>query len=321
MAMSNYSGGFKDGILIRGMPLTVTHPGKVFWVGNAAAAKLPEHKSASDGNQGTFNDPFSTLDYAIGKCTASRGDIIMVKPGHSETYSAADGFALDVAGVAIIGLGVGSLRPKFILDTADTADVNISAANTSLYNVVFEAGFADIVRAVQVTAANVTLKNVEFQDQATDENFFTPIKATSTTDNNADGLWVEGCKWYSPDAAGLEFLEFNAQIKGLTFLDNYVVHEGTTTAVLILGATGKDLLGANIQRNYISTKITAANLFIDSDSTASTGIFAYNFIGHADVTTTHDMGYTGMGFRLFENRSTSTASLTGFVMPAADTDA
>lgn len=317
--MSNYPGGFANGVLIRGMPLHVVHPGRVFWVYNGTAL-LAGQRAGSNGNDGSFNAPFATLDYAIGQCTANRGDVIMVKPGHAETYSAADGFALDVAGVAVIGLGVGSLRPKFVFDTAATADCNVSAANTTLYNLVFEAGFADIVRGVQVTAANVAIINCEFTDQAADENWLTPIKATSTTDNNADGLWVEGCKWYSPDAAGLEFIEFNAQIKGLVVKNNVVVHEGTTTAVLILGATGKDLLGADIRDNFISTKIASGNLFIDSDSTASTGIVAHNRVGHADTTTTHDFGGTGMGFRMFDNLSVSTASLSGFVLPAIDVD-
>ena len=302
--MSNYPGGFANGVIIRGMPLHIVHPGHVFWVYNGTAM-LTGQRGGSNGNDGSFNAPFATVDYAISRCTASRGDIVMVKPGHSETFSAADGFDIDIAGVAVIGLGSGSLRPKFILDTAATADVNISAANCTLYNVVFEAGFADIVRGVQVTAANAAIINVEFTDQAADENWLTPIKATSTVDNNADGLWVEGCKWYSPDAAGLEFIEFNAQIKKLVAKHNYVVHEGTTTAVLILGATGKDLLGADIQSNFISTKITSGNLFIDSDSTASTGIMAHNRVGHADVTTTHDFGGTGMGFRLFDNKTLS----------------
>ena len=33
--------------------------------------------------------PFATIDYAVGQCTASQGDIIYVMPGHAETVSAA----------------------------------------------------------------------------------------------------------------------------------------------------------------------------------------------------------------------------------------
>lgn len=319
MTMANYPGGFKDGISIRGLPIAVTHPGKVFWVSNSSAV-LPNQKGGSDGNDGSFNAPFATVDYAVSQCTANRGDIVMVKPGHAETFAAADGFALDVAGVAVIGLGSGTLMPTFTLSAA-TSDVNISAANCTLMNVRFVPSATDVVRAIQVTAANATIQNVVVLDAGATNEILTVVKATGTTDNEADGLWISDCRAYGTSTAILEFFEFNAHINGLTFKNNLIVNEGTAAGVAIAGATGKNLLNAYIGFNKTSNKATAGNLFIDSDSTASTGIAENNLIGHADVTTTHDNGLTGMGFRLFDNLSTSTASLSGFVLPAIDTDA
>src|SRR5690349_4202727 len=100
--MSNYPNGFANGISVRGVPLCQTHPGQVFWVYNGSALSAGQ-KGGSDGNDGTFNAPFATLDYAIGKCSDNRGDIIFVKPGHAETLTAAAAIALDVAGVAVVG--------------------------------------------------------------------------------------------------------------------------------------------------------------------------------------------------------------------------
>lgn len=317
MPISNFPNGFANGVTIRGVPLALTHPGKVFWVYNGTAL-LPNQKAGSDGNKGTFDAPFSTVDYAIGQCTANRGDVVFVKPGHAETL-AADGFALDVAGVAVIGLGSGSLTPTFTL-SATTSDVNISAANCTLMNVRFSASTSDVVRAIQVTAANATIKDVVVPDTGATNEILTVVKATGTTDNEADGLWVEGCRAYGTSTAILEFLEFNAHINGLVFKDNIIINEGTAAGVAIAGATGKNLLNAYIGYNKTSNKATAGNLFIDSDSTASTGVAEYNMIGHADVTGAHDNGLTGMGFRLFENYSVSTASLSGFLLPAADVD-
>lgn len=319
MTMSNFPGGFKNGISIRGLPIAVTHPGKIFWVSNSSAV-LPNQKGGSDGNDGSFNAPFATVDYAVSQCTANRGDIVMVKPGHAETFAAADGFALDVAGVAVIGLGSGTLMPTFTLSAA-TSDVNISAANCTLMNVRFVPSATDVVRAIQVTAANATIQNVVVLDAGATNEILTVVKATGTTDNEADGLWISDCRAYGTSTAILEFFEFNAHINGLTFKNNLIVNEGTAAGVAIAGATGKNLLNAYIGFNKTSNKATAGNLFIDSDSTASTGIAESNLIGHADVTTTHDNGLTGMGFRLFDNLSTSTASLSGFVLPAIDTDA
>ena len=111
--VSNFPNGFKNGVTIRGLALAVTHPGKIFWVNNSGVI-AEGGIGGSDTNNGTYQKPFSTIDYAIGKCTASRGDIIMVMPGHSETITSDGGIACDVAGVAIIGLGSGSLRPKVV---------------------------------------------------------------------------------------------------------------------------------------------------------------------------------------------------------------
>lgn len=318
MPTSNYPGGFASGVTIRGLPLTIAYPGKVFWVYNGSAV-LPGQRGGSNANKGTFNDPFATVDYAISQCTASRGDVVFVKPGHAETFAAADGFDLDVAGVAVVGLGTGTLMPTFTL-SATTSDVNISAANCTLANCRFIASTSDVVRAVQVTAAHATIKGLVFPDTGGTNEILTAIKATSTSDNNADGLWIEGCRAYSTSTAVLEFFEFNAQINGFVFKDNIIVNEGTAAGTAIAGATGKDLKNAYIGNNKTSAKPTSGNLFIDSDSTASTGVAEGNLIGHADVTGAHDNGLTGMGFRLFDNKSVSTASLSGFVLPAIDVD-
>src|SRR5687768_2550744 len=111
MAYSNYPNGFANGVTIRGVPLVQLHPGKVFWVNNSSV--LPDGGvGGSDNNPGTFLKPYSTLHYAIGRCKASRGDIIALMPGHVENVTAASGITSDVIGVAVVGLGAGTLRPK-----------------------------------------------------------------------------------------------------------------------------------------------------------------------------------------------------------------
>lgn len=319
MPASNFPNGFANGLTIRGVPLTMANPGQVFWVYNGTAL-MPGQRGGSNGNKGTFDSPFATVDYAVSQCVANRGDIVMIKPGHAETLSAADGFAIDVAGVAVVGLGSGTLMPTFTL-SATTSDVNISAANCALMNVRFVPSTSDVVRAIQVTATYATIKDIFVADAGATNEILTVVKATGTTDNEVDGLWIEGCRAYGTSTAILEFFEFNSHINGLVFRDNIIINEGTAAGVAIAGATGKNLLNAYIGGNKTSNKATAGNLFIDSDSTASTGVAENNLIGHADVTTTHDNGLTGMGFRLFNNYSVSTASLSGFLLPAADTDA
>mgnify|MGYP003659966467 CR=1 FL=1 len=162
MGMSNFPNGFANGVTIRGLPLTMVNPGKVFWV-NGSSVNPEGAKSPSNGNSGTYLAPFLTIDYAIGKCKASRGDIIMVMPGHAETVSAAAGIAVDVAGVAIIGLGSGSLRPT-INFTATAATMKVSAANCSLVNLLLTGGIDAVVSPLVIDAADCYCDKIELRD-------------------------------------------------------------------------------------------------------------------------------------------------------------
>ena len=193
MANSNYPHGFAHGVVIRGVPLAQTHPGKVFWVYNGTAL-LPNQKAGSDGNDGSFNAPFSTLDYAIGKCTANRGDIIFLKPGHSETLTSTS-VAVDVAGIAIVGLGQGSNRPTFNA-TATASKFAISAANVLVHNLLFTGGIDAVVSMITVSAADVVLNNIEMRDVTGQ------IAAGILTTAAANRLKITGFKFDGADAAG-----------------------------------------------------------------------------------------------------------------------
>lgn len=180
MPMSNFPKGFAHGITIRGLPLQVAHPGKVFWVNNSGV--LPEGGiGASDGNDGTYLRPFNSLDYAIGRCTSGRGDIIMLMPGHVEVVTATS-IALDVAGVAIVGLGEGDLRPTFTYGVI-TSNIIISAANCSIKNVILKAGI-DCTAAITTTAAadGLTL-DIETRDNAATTEFISALVTVSGCNN------------------------------------------------------------------------------------------------------------------------------------------
>src|SRR3990167_2616461 len=82
--------------------------GNVFFVDSGASLAVDDTAHGDSPER-----PFATLDYAVGQCTASNGDIIYVMPGHAETISADSGVDVDVAGVTIIGVGRGASRPTF----------------------------------------------------------------------------------------------------------------------------------------------------------------------------------------------------------------
>src|SRR4051812_23202847 len=124
--IANYPMGFgASGVAIRGIPILQTHAGNTFWVSNNTVL-LRGQSAGSNQNKGDFNHPFATLAYALTQCKADAGDVIFIKPGHTETIIAAGTVTQSVAGVQVIGLGHYNLRPKFTFTTAAAASYLVS---------------------------------------------------------------------------------------------------------------------------------------------------------------------------------------------------
>lgn len=306
--LSNYPGGFRGGMSVRNVPQFETFAGNVFWVSSTRG---------SNGNKGTRDRPWATVAYALTRCTASNGDVIMVMPSHAETLIAAATIAHSVAGVSVIGLGIGTSRPTFTWSTSTAATWAITAANAYIENIVCVGNISNVVAGFTTTKAGTWLNGVEFQNAGTNLDFLTPIKATSTTTADNDDLTVTNCRWHTIDSDDLEFIEINGTISRARFHNNFMVSAGTASP-LILVATGKLLLGADIGWNRCVNAMTVNELFISNDGTTNTGVVHNNYSGHADVSGAHDPGWDGGGFRLFNNLSVSVDNLSGFVMPAID---
>ena len=192
---SNFPNGFAGGVLIRGVPVDIPHPGEVFWVNGSGATVADAviakgSKSPSDGNKGTYREPFRTIDYAIGKCTASRGDVIYVMPGTVEALTAADDIDLDVAGVSIIGLGSGALRPRVDF-TGASGSFKVDASNCTVHNINFHANVPTVTFGINIaaTADWCTFSNclIDTETEGTDE-FTRAFNVNACT-----GLTIEDC--------------------------------------------------------------------------------------------------------------------------------
>jgi hypothetical protein len=122
-------------------------------------------KGANAGGNGKDADtPFASLDYAIGQCTASNGDMIVVMPGHAETLTAA--IALDIAGITIVGLGNGDNRPSFTLTASAAPAITISADDQKIHNLRFycaTAGTSYLKNLLRVAASDVDVSGCEFK--------------------------------------------------------------------------------------------------------------------------------------------------------------
>src|SRR3990167_5475254 len=129
--------------------------GNVFFVDSGSP-----NRANTTANGKRPDKPFSTIDYAVGQCTANNGDVIFVAPRHTEDIPAAGTIDLDVAGIRVVGLGNGRERPT-ITYSAD-GDIDVDAANITLENFFIDVTGVDAVAgAIDVNAADFTLQDCE----------------------------------------------------------------------------------------------------------------------------------------------------------------
>lgn len=228
MGRSNYPNGFSSGVYIRNYYYPDAFPGKVFYVGNNDTALVGE-RGASDGNDGSYNRPFATLDYAISKCEANRGDVIFVRPNHVETISAADAIDFDVAGISIIGMGNGDDRPRFDY-TAGAGEVAIGADNVLIQNINFHANVDSVLIAIDiedgVNQAVIRSCSFDVETAGTDE-FDNAIRFTN---NNANCI-VEDCDMDMGIADAVRAIYLDADTQGLIIRNNRIRGDYSTACI------------------------------------------------------------------------------------------
>lgn len=293
MPMTNFPNGFANGLSVRGMPLLQMQQGEVFFVGNSTVLRN-QQRAGADGNDGTYLSPWATLDYAIGRCLANRGDIIFILPGHAETISAAAFVAMDVAGIAVVGLGAGSLRPTFSWSLT-TSTITVAASDMSIQNCLFLGTAATTFTATAfnnanaVVAQNFAIENCEFRDSSATLGFIACYTG-GTTANQSDGLSFTNNKVLhnltSPPAANTAVVT-QAAIDRLTFANNFISNKAANNNVALgfaLGANAVQNLQCYGNRTYsLNTGTTAGELF-SGGSTTSSGLVYDNYSWHLAAT-------------------------------------
>lgn len=322
---SNFPGGFANGITIRGLPLQQVHPGEVFWVNNSSVL-AKGGVGGANGNPGTYQKPFSTIDYAIGRCTANRGDVIMVMPGHAETISSAAIIVADVAGVAIVGLGSGTKRPTLTYTTATSANIPVSADNISFKNVLFVGNFLSIVSAFTTAAAAwFTVEDCEFKDTSATLGFLSCVTTTVTV--NADHLHfvrnrVRSLATTTPGPA----LDIDGTMTGLTVVGNRVSHATVSEneAALVNHAAlvmTDALIDSNIVYS-INIAQTTDGILVKTSATTGSGVICRNFIRSQDPSAAiATVTAAAVQYGCFENYHTGETTLaSGLILPAPAAD-
>jgi len=133
-ALQALSGGLYDN----------TGTGSIFYVDSGAAA---------DGAGTTWATAVDTLKEGIALCTGNAGDIIYVAQGHKENINAASALNANIAGITIVGIGSGEDMPQLSLITDAGAELTISAADVTLYNIrILGAYTGGVTAGVVITA-------------------------------------------------------------------------------------------------------------------------------------------------------------------------
>ena len=317
--MTNFPQGFTSGLNVRGMPLLQMQPGNIFWVNNSTVLNQ-NARGGSNNNRGTYQSPFSTLDFAIGMCVAGRGDIIFVGAGHAETYTAASALALDVKGVAVVGLGSGSSRPTFTCSTVNTTPIVVSADDVSIQNCLFVANFLTIAAAITVTTAkNLYVGNCEFRDTSAALNFANMVKSTGAA-NTADGLTVVDCFYPSIGTTYNTGVLVADAIDRMTISRNNVFTISTSDIATLAVSTTGAVTNLVIADNNCTNKATThtSSLLILGTGTAGTGMIQRNFVGSLDASA-GVLFIVTIGWRSQGNSISGALAGQGFPIPALDT--
>lgn len=316
MPYSNYPGGFPYGLTVRNVPVAPAHANKVFYV----------HATyGSDGNPGTWDRPFATLDYALSKCTSDKGDVIYLKAGHSETITGAGGITLDVAGVSIIGLGTYDARPTFLMDGGTTVTCLVTAANVRVENCIFKAGHADVVVFATITAKGNEWVSCRFEENIATENFKT-IFSVGAADNDSDGWALIDCELIQGDAEDANAIIINKNQNDVKIIGNRIrgIYDASPYSAVYAPNT-----------EVLTNFLMAHNLIFDGQAdgqnaptvnlacNTSTGWIYNNRAQVFDTsgTTPFLVATTGVtGLCTFDNYASGVCGASGYIYPAADSN-
>jgi hypothetical protein len=203
---------------------------KALFVSPSGSAFLGDLLNTFPNDDDGVSRVFTTLTAALAAAVDSRGDVIYILPGYTETITAAAGQAITKAGVRIIGLGKGTLRPTFTFTTSTAASFDITAAGVTIENCIFTNAINSQTAMFNVTADGFTFLNNQVNTNSGTTGAVLGILTAATASN----MTIEGNKFVGP-----------------------ATNSGATTTAQIKHEVGVDYV---IRNNYFTGKMTQAIL-------------------------------------------------------------
>jgi hypothetical protein len=282
--------------------------GRVFFVLSASATYKAEVEALFPTYPDGTRTVYTTMATALAACVASRGDTVFVLPGYTETVTAA--ITVSKAGVQIIGLGNGLLRPS-ITGNGTIDAINVTGAHVLIENIQFPAPETDNQTAdVNIDAAGVTLRKLYSIGSQTAKNKTDIITITA----NGHDACVEQCVAYNTVVDCVSWLSLEGAANRVVIRDNVVMGTFSTAALMDEATATLAFIRSNVLKN---TKAATAVVTFTTGNT--TGVMSFNHISGRHTTIASNV-VAGTGMDFFENRVVEEAALNGMVMPAADAE-
>lgn len=280
--------------------------GSLFTTGNIYYV---DSSTGSDGNLGTDPRlPLATIGQAQTTARASKGDIVVVMPGYTETRTAV--LTLSKAGVTYQALGTGSLRPQITGNAAADA-ISITGANVTIDGFFFPAPETDDQTAdINIAAAWATVRNCYHVGSQTSKNK-TDVYTVTAAGHNA---LIEGNHIVNTVVDCVSAISLEGAADGVKVIGNVVQGQFSTGALMDEATATLATIRGNILKN---TK--AATAVVTFTTGNSTGVMSFNHISGRHTTIASNV-VAGTGMDFFENRVVEEAALNGAIMPAADSD-
>jgi hypothetical protein len=305
MGLTKYPNGVSSfGIPLLGAGQIPTTTGTYYFV---------DSSTGSAGNEGTDpSKPLATIDGAVNKCTANKGDVIIVMPGHAETIASASTLVPDVAGITIVGLGNGTKRPTLTFN-ATASEIEVGADGIVIDNLRFVAAISAVATGIDVNANSCEIKNCEFYYGGTTTHDF-----VQAIDIDAfDDCKVINCTFIAEDAtAGADQHIRMDDAHRTQIIGCKMFGDCADSAILEEGAACADIL---IAHNYIYNDDTGSAVNCINLEDACTGLIAYNActgLSAANPDTLIDPGSCGC----LENYCSNAINESGTIVPVTLSD-
>lgn len=290
--------------------------GSIFYVNSVTGSD-----TANNGKSPTT--AFASINAAVTAATASNGDVIYALPGHTEAIGNATTLLLNKAGITIIGLGAGSLRPTITFNTANTANIPVTASNVTILNILFVGNFLSIASVFTVTGTAIAkdffISGCEFRDTSSILGFLS-IVTTNSTAATSDGLTFTKNKVFSHSTSAGPAVVMLCTNDRVAINDNFIVHDGANNNIALVMNSGA-LVSSNLEiaRNQlfcVNTDSATGGLILVTSSSTSTGMVHDNYVKHLDVAAAVMITGTGSKLGEFNNLADGDVDASGFVLPA-----